>query len=481
MHTTKQSARAGLAAALLLRGAAAASTNLTCGCRSISRDVVVIGGGASGSNAAVWLRDHGQSVVVVEKNSQLGGHTNYYTDPVSGLTFNVGVQAWMEYEDAFDFPARMNVSTSGSMSFSSNTYEYVDFDSGLPVSSYVAPATADVYTALAGFLEVLEEYQDLLLPSYENFSAAGSVPEDLLMPFSDFATKYGIEAAVPETWYATTMGLGDTMDVSAMWVMQATTNPMIEALLGTAAAAVPASGRLYDLYESVADFLGTDVLYSTEVVSSTRNDTGVTLVAQSTSGEVTCIEAKRLLLAIQPTPENLAPFDMDATEEAVFEQFNFSTVYAGILSHPSLQANISYYHTAPDAGSNYTVYPVWPQVGTIDYLEGTDGLFQFTAVGTEDYDEDEMKALIGESIDNMIAAGTIPESNGTLSFPIFANHGKMHPRLTAEAVSSGLIQQQVALQGLRSTWYTGAAWSAPFSTVLWEYNKVLLPSVIEGI
>lgn len=57
----------------------------------------------------------------------------------------------------------------------------------------------------------------------------------------------------------------------------------------------------------------------------------------------------------------------------------------------------------------------------------------------------------------------------------------MHPRLTAEAVSSGLIQQQVALQGLRSTWYTGAAWSAPFSTVLWEYNKVLLPSVIEGI
>lgn len=37
----------------------------------MSRDVVVVGGGASGSHAAVWLRDNGMSVVVVvEKDSQ---------------------------------------------------------------------------------------------------------------------------------------------------------------------------------------------------------------------------------------------------------------------------------------------------------------------------------------------------------------------------------------------------------------------------
>lgn len=38
---------------------------------TIYRDVVVVGGGASGSHAAVWLRDHGASVAVVEKASQL--------------------------------------------------------------------------------------------------------------------------------------------------------------------------------------------------------------------------------------------------------------------------------------------------------------------------------------------------------------------------------------------------------------------------
>jgi heterodisulfide reductase subunit A-like polyferredoxin len=50
--------------------AAAATTNCRCK-QTITRDVAVIGGGASGAHAAVWLRDNGQSVVVVEKASQL--------------------------------------------------------------------------------------------------------------------------------------------------------------------------------------------------------------------------------------------------------------------------------------------------------------------------------------------------------------------------------------------------------------------------
>lgn len=52
--------------------AAAAVTSKCGGCKeTITRDVVVIGGGASGAHAAVWLRDNGQSVVVVEKADQL--------------------------------------------------------------------------------------------------------------------------------------------------------------------------------------------------------------------------------------------------------------------------------------------------------------------------------------------------------------------------------------------------------------------------
>lgn len=389
----------------------------------------------------------------------------------------------MEYENAYDFPARMNVSTSGSMQFTANVDQFIDMKTGRPVADYVMPDATTLYPALQTFLDVQEKYSDMLLPGYENFPAPDSIPKDLLMPFVDFVEKYGIEAAVPQTWDATTQGLGDTMNEPTIWVMQASTIPMTKALLGLAAAAIPASGRLYDLYEAVANFLGKDVLYSSTVASATRQDGGdIFLTVKSATGKTSHIKAKRLLFACQPTPENLAPFRVDATEKAVFDKMAFTTVYAGIIRHPSLQVLSDYLNRSPAPGSlNYTVFPEEPQVGSIAYIGGTKDLFQFTAVGTEEDNTESMQALIAKTIDTMIESGVLPTSNGTLEFVKFDNHGKMHTRFSATALRTGIVQKQVALQGHRSTYYTGAAFSAPFSTVLWEYNKVLLPSVIKGL
>jgi NADPH-dependent glutamate synthase beta subunit-like oxidoreductase len=58
-----------LTVALLFAESALAGSK--CCTNTISRDVAVIGGGASGSHAAVWLRDHEKSVVVIEKADQL--------------------------------------------------------------------------------------------------------------------------------------------------------------------------------------------------------------------------------------------------------------------------------------------------------------------------------------------------------------------------------------------------------------------------
>ncbi|RFU73494.1 fad dependent oxidoreductase [Trichoderma arundinaceum] len=480
MHNSKTSTSIGLIITLLGQGVRASPS---CCSQTITRDVVVIGGGASGAHAAVWLRDAGKSVILVEKADQLGGHTNYYNDPISGKVINVGVQAWMEYKTAYDFPARMNVSTTGSMQFTANVDQFIDMKTGQPVADYVLPDVTRLYPALQTLLNVQENYSDILLPGYENFPAPESIPEDLLIPFVDFVEKYGIEAIVPQTWDATTQGLGDTMSEPTIWVLQGSAAPMTQALLGLAAAAVPASGRLYDLYEAVANFLGNDVLYSTTVVSATRHNGGsVILTVQDAVGTTSRIKAKRVLLACQPTPENLASFDLDATEKAVFDQMAFTTVYAGIIRHPSLQPLKNYLNRSPAPGTlNYTVFPNAPQVGSISYIGGTGDLFQFSAVGTDKDTTESMQALIAKTIDSMIKSGVLPPSNGTLEFVKFANHGKMHTRFSADTLRTGIIQKQIALQGHRSTYYTGAAFSAPFSTVLWEYNKVLLHSVIDGI
>jgi hypothetical protein len=396
----------------------------------------------------------------------------------------------MEYGNSFDFPKRMNVSTNGSMSFTPNVAQYIDTKTGKPVPNYTAPATADMYAALQRYLDVLEKYEDMVLPGFFNFPEPADIPEDLLMPFGEFVAKYDLVAAVPQIWDSTAQGLGDTMNVPTIWVIQASGVPMVRALLGQGAAAVPASGRLYDLFEAVAAFLGSDVLYSSTVISATRSDSTktqrpVSLRVRGANGQVTCIEAKRLVIAIEPTPENMAPFGLDTTESTTLGKFKYPTVYAGILRHPSLQTLNAYTDRSPDPASyNYTSFPVAPQVGRIDYLGGTADLFQFTAVGTTADTATSMKSLIGDAIDAMIASGVLPAS-GTpgsgVEFELFADHAHMHAHVSADELRAGFLQQLYALQGRRHTWYTGAAFSAGFSTVLWEYNKVLLPKVVEGL
>ncbi|KAH8170188.1 NAD(P)-binding rossmann-like domain-containing protein [Sarocladium implicatum] len=472
--------RSSLTVALLFAESALAGSK--CCTNTISRDVAVIGGGASGSHAAVWLRDHEKSVVVIEKADQLGGHTNWYQDPETGKVINIGVQAWMQYKDTYDFPTRMGVSTNGSMQFAQVENKYINFASGKPVKDWVFPAAEEMYPALQRYLDVLLKYEDMMLPGFFDFPDKKSIPEDLTMPFRDLVKKYDFAAAVPQLWDATAQGLGDTMDVPSLFFMQASPVPMVQALLGTAAAAVPESGRLYDLYESVADFLGDDVMYSSSVVSAKRSEKGVKLVIKGAEGEFTCVDAKRLLVAAQPTPETIEPLKLDKKEKTVLDKFAFTTVFAGVLQHPSLVVPTSYSNRSPLPGSTeYLVYPTDPQVGRIDWLGDTVDLFQFTAVGTEDYDSEDMQSLIGESIDNMIDAGTINATDGTLSFSKFANHGKMHPKVTEKDLKAGFITDLMDLQGRKATWWTGAAWSAGLSNVIWEYNNVLLPQVIEGI
>jgi len=60
----------------------------------ITRDVAVVGGGATGTYGAINLKLLGKSVVLVEKEAMLGGHTNTYTDPTTGVSVDYGTQAF---------------------------------------------------------------------------------------------------------------------------------------------------------------------------------------------------------------------------------------------------------------------------------------------------------------------------------------------------------------------------------------------------
>jgi heterodisulfide reductase subunit A-like polyferredoxin len=69
----------------------------------IIRDVAIIGGGASGTHAAISLKDKGKSIIVIEKQGRLGGHTETYIDPSTGIPIDYGVRVCKSYSCSLHF------------------------------------------------------------------------------------------------------------------------------------------------------------------------------------------------------------------------------------------------------------------------------------------------------------------------------------------------------------------------------------------
>ncbi|KAM0809096.1 putative Amine oxidase [Seiridium cardinale] len=459
---------------------AAAAISESAASRIIEKDVVIIGGGASGAHAAVRLReDLGKSIIIVEKQDNLGGHVETYVDPVSGKPYDYGVNSYTEYGDAEAFFTRFNISLQTPVRLSLTT-TYADFNTGEVLDGYVAPSTANVTAGLEKYLEICEQYEDLILPSYANFPT-DDIPEDLLLPFGDFITKYGLEAIVPRVFQVTGLGLGNIIDELTLYVMQTFGAPIVRTFLGLANSWVPMTHRNQDLYDNIAALLADDVLYSSTVIQSQRSDSGVRLLVQNSQGEKTLIQAKRLLVSFSPTVANLAPYDLDQTEADIFSTWGIGAVFAGIATHPSLPVNYSIVNypvsVVPD---NWLELPQIPFVGRFEYVGDTN--FRVLATGTADYDSAKAQALIQESFDKLVAAGTISDAQDEpLEFPAFAAHIGIHPHVSVQKLQSGFYQKLYALQGLRSTFYTGGAWSGDFTTVLWEYNdQYLLPKLLES-
>lgn len=99
-------------------------------------------------------------------------------------------------------------------------------------------------------------------------------------------------------------------------------------------------------------------------------------------------------------------------------------------------------------------------------------------VGNADLDAAGAHQLAVDGFENMVQSGVLAATNTTLEFAAFEDHGAMHLRVNSSELQAGFIQDQYALQGRRSTWWTGAAWSAQFTTVVWGFNNQLLPMMV---
>src|SRR4051812_3723415 len=104
------------------------------------KDVAIIGGGASGTYAAVRLReDFNKSIVLIEPKLNLGGHTNTYRIPGTNYTIDFGVQSYLPYGPALDFFARFGITTR-TFAPKRLTALNVDVETGRELKDYITPS-----------------------------------------------------------------------------------------------------------------------------------------------------------------------------------------------------------------------------------------------------------------------------------------------------------------------------------------------------
>ena len=181
----------------------------------VRRDVVVIGGGSSGTYAAIGLRDKGKSVAVVEAQSVLGGHTNTYIDPATKTPVDYGVVVFDNTSIVTSYFNRFNIpltTGTGGVPGVFNQY-YVDFRTGKNVTGYVP---ADPTAAFGAYAAQLVKYPFLNIPGW---NLPDPIPADLLIPFGDFVKKYNLGGAV-FTINSYAQGFGDILSIPTLYIVK---------------------------------------------------------------------------------------------------------------------------------------------------------------------------------------------------------------------------------------------------------------------
>ncbi len=433
----------------------------------ITRDVCVIGGGSGGTYAAIGLKDRGKSVVVIEKEDRLGGHTNTYTDPTTGYTLDYGVQIYdnvpvvQQYYNRFGIPLTV-LQLNG---IGPGVTQNVDLTTGI-LQTFIPP---DPTQALGAYGAQLAQYP-YLLPGYE---LPDPVPTDLLMPFGDFVKKYNLEAAVLTAQFIA-QGIGNLLKVPTLYVFKYFSATVLQS--GFAGYLVTVHHDNSEIYDRALQELGagTNVLLNSHVSSMDRNSNSeypISVVVATPTGHQ-LVKAKKLVVAIPQKLDNLNGFDLDDRERDIFGEFKNAYYWTVLINNTGIPPGYSF----NNAGANTPYHlPAQPGLYLISATPIAD-LFNVYYGSPIFQSDDTVKDAIVDAVLKLKNDGisTVQKPN----FVEFKNHSPFVLQVSAEKIEGGFYKKLYGLQGYRDTWYTGAAFAAQDSSAVWTFTENLLPQIV---
>lgn len=449
----------------------------------ITRDVAIIGGGASGTYAAVRLKQLGQSVVLIEQEDRLGGHTKTYDD--NGTPIDYGVWVYANTTEARNFFAYLNIPTTvQNFNRDPGRNQRYDFRTG----EFVPPPSGNVTDAMMRYVLLLMQHPYL----EDGWDLPDPVPEDLLLSFRDFIEKYDLAAAV-ETLTLYVQGLGDILDCPTVYIMKYFNMNVVQGI--QSGFLRPASFNNSQTYGAAAANLGDDLLLSSTILQMNRStsddkvgketatgsnpDYPQTILVRTPSGLKT-VQASKILITIPPILANLNAFDLDARESHAFAKFRATTYTTSILQITGLPQTIQFVNSGTE-----TPYNICPVPGTYVLVPTSDPTLRlafFGGGGGSDADTNSKRGygdgdeLPFDTIRHIMTDNVLSLRNAgyNVSVPEIRAYGNHYPfglRVSAEEIADGFYRDLYALQGYRGTYYSGAAFHAHNSGALWRFTE----------
>jgi Flavin containing amine oxidoreductase len=433
--------------------------------RRIVRDVCVLGGGSAGTYTAIRLRDLGKSVVVVEKQAELGGHAQtVYVGPAN-TPVDIGVIVFEDTPLVTSYFGRFGVTLAPLNLGAGGSTAYIDYRTGQTVN-YSPPGPAAFGAAFGEYLQLLETQFPYL---DAGFQLPNPVPPDLLLSFGDFVTKYGLDALVP-TVFAFGQGLGNLFEDLALYVLKNFSLSVAGSLATGGFLGVP--GGTHQLYAAAAASLGADAIFNATVASVRRAGGGAQVLIETADGP-SVIECTKLVIAFPPTPFNLAPVDLDSTEASLLSHFRAKYYATGLVRLDGLAPGLTIQNVAPNTRDNLPVLP---------------GIYALSPTAVEGYynvkygsnfwlPDDVVKGNIALDIKRLASSGNFPGLTFG-GFDVFSSHAPFEMNVSKDEIVDGFYTRLNALQGHRDTFYNGAALQTNDSSLIWEFTESLLPQIV---
>jgi hypothetical protein len=219
--------------------------------------------------------------------------------------------------------------------------------------------------------------------------------------------------------------------------------------------------------------LGSDKVWlNSKVTKTDRSFTDHVEVTVKTPSGSKVIKACKLLMSIPPKLHNLVGFDLDGTEHSLFSQFINTAYYTGLIRNTGLPENMTY--TNVDVTAPYSL----PDLPGLYALSATavPGLLDIKYGSRTALSNDAVKADIIKTIRRLRESLGI-QTNDEPEFAAYDNHTPFRLTVSPEAVKAGFYNKLNALQGHLHTFWTGAAFDAHDSSLLWNFTETLLPQI----